>query len=126
MDIVRFVTAEPQQELLNQVYYLFRTQMSATGGMRYFYRLNSRFEFLLNPFGKNRIKQILRLDLVTYCERGRSAPRVSWQLTSPGRTQEGDFGTRKPLTPEDPSSLAQSPVGPVAPGLTLANPLNQD
>lgn len=39
--------------------YLFRTQMRLIGGMQYLYRLYSGFEFLLNPFRKNRIKQIL-------------------------------------------------------------------
>lgn len=47
------------QKYTEASYYLFRTQMRLIGGMKYLYRLYSGFEFLLNPFGKNRIKQIL-------------------------------------------------------------------
>lgn len=47
------------QKYTEASYYLFRTQTRLIGGMKYLYRLYSGFEFLLNPFGKNRIKQIL-------------------------------------------------------------------
>lgn len=105
------------QKYIEASSYLFRTQTRLIGGMKYLYRLYSGFEFLLNPFRKNRIKQIL---VWIWSHTMRDDDLL---LGFPGRTQEGCFGTREPLTPEDPGASALSSVELAAPGLTLADTL---